>query len=272
MAAWAGLGYYARARNLHKCAQVVAREKNGIFPEDLKTLKTLPGIGDYTAAAIRAIAFDKPATVVDGNIERIVARFFRIETPIPIGKKEIRKHAAYIMENRTDRPGDFAQALMDIGATVCTPANPQCLICPLATSCQGKDIAAALPARAPKKPKPQKRGYVYWITNENGDLLAQRRPEKGLLGGMTGLPTSAWENTESPARHPDFVPADAEPSSQFQIFHSFTHFDLSLTGVFIKTLPTGTPLDKSFFWIPRENIRQTGFPTLFKKFVNIVPL
>ncbi|HEY8192168.1 MAG TPA: A/G-specific adenine glycosylase, partial [Alphaproteobacteria bacterium] len=226
MSAWAGLGYYARARNLHKCVQAVAGQ-GGKFPSDIESLQELPGIGDYTSAAIAAIAFDKPATVVDGNVERVVARYFKITEPLPAGKKEIRVHAGYLSDGRTDRPGDFAQAMMDLGATVCTPQSPRCGFCPVNAGCEARKagIVEQLPARAKKVPKPYKYGHVYWITDRKGRVLFERRPDKGLLAATVGLPTSEWK--EGRSAHASFALAALKgnrPVRDHKIFHSFTHF------------------------------------------------
>lgn len=270
MAAWAGLGYYARARNLHKCAKVASRNLNGVFPTDEKELKQLPGIGDYTAAAIASIAFDRPAVVVDGNIERVMARYFAITEPLPTGKKAIKAKAADLAQGRADRPSDYAQALMDLGAGVCIAKTPRCALCPLHKSCQGyqKGIAAQLPARAPKKEKPQKWGYIYWITNAQGEVLIDRRPETEMLGGMSGLPTSPW------VKNGETLPEESGLDPVLSIRHSFTHFDLELHGIRINLQND----EKNNFaedavryrWKAAGEVEKMAFPTLFKKFVRLV--
>lgn len=224
---WAGLGYYARARNLHKCARVVAGEHGGKFPHTEESLLALPGVGAYTAAAIAAIAFDAPAVVVDGNVERVVARLFAVETPLPGGKAEIRARAGELAPK--ERPGDFAQAMMDLGAGVCTPRRPKCLICPLAGFCEAlkRGEAEAYPAKRPKAEKPTRKGAVFALFNSKGEVLLQRRDENGLLGGMLGLPGTPW------AKHLDtdvFVaaPARADWSDAGAVRHTFTHFHLDL--------------------------------------------
>lgn len=257
---WAGLGYYARARNLHKCAQVVSQELSGVFPQDQDELKQLPGIGDYSSASIRAIAFNKPANVVDGNIERVMARIFNIHKPMPDSKKHLKELAGSLAEGFKDRPGDYAQALMDIGATICTPKSPKCLLCPVVAFCQAraKGVEESLPKRNAKKPKPQKSGEVYWISNDNNEILFVRRGEKEMLGGMLGLPTSEWIETKK------------KPSSKaLLVKHSFTHFDLSLE---IKPLHEKEIIlpEKDPIWVSHSKIEGLGLPTLFAKVVKLM--
>lgn len=218
MAAWAGLGYYARARNLLACARAVVRDHGGRFPDTEAALRALPGVGDYTAAAVAAIAFGRAAVVVDANIERVIARHRLIETPLPMAKKEIRAALAPLVP--ADRPGDFAQGLMDLGATICTPRSPACGICPLMDDCRarGRVDVERLPVKPPKKVKPHRHGLAHWIESE-GRVWLVRRPEKGMLGGMRALPGGAWQ--DSPPGEAGMVSVD----------HSFTHFDLTLTLV-----------------------------------------
>jgi len=196
LSAWAGLGYYARARNLHACAQVVAA--SGGFPADLAGLQALPGIGAYTAAAIGAIAFGIPAVPVDGNVERVAARVFAIEQSMPAAKPAIREAAAQLGADSAARarPSDFAQALFDLGASICTPAAPGCAICPWIASCTARrlGIQASLPRKAPKKDRPVRYGVHFWLTDDTGAVLLRTRPYKGLLGGMTELPGTQWRD------------------------------------------------------------------------------
>jgi A/G-specific adenine glycosylase len=264
MRAWAGLGYYARARNLHACAEVVANEYGGVFPDTEADLKKLPGIGEYTAAAIAAIAFNKPATVMDGNIERVMARYFAIEEPLPKSKPELKKRAALFFDNFADRPGDLAQAMMDLGATVCIAAEPRCALCPLQKTCEGKikGIAASLPRKADKKKRPQKYGVVYWITDGQGRVLVHRRPEKGLLGGMAGLPTSTWANDRKGIAVPPIIKKRKIRAIKMHVEHNFTHFDLRLD---LKTLEIPQVKEKSYFWVKIQDMEQAGLPTVFKK-------
>ena len=224
MGEWAGLGYYARARNLLKCARTVTERHGGLFPDDRVALLGLPGIGPYTAAAISAIAFDRPETVVDGNVERVMARLHAIETPLSAAKAELTEAAAGLTPRV--RPGDYAQALMDLGATICTPKGPACGLCPWRAPCKARaaGIAAALPRKSPKAQKPTRHGFVYVVRRTDGAWLLERRPDKGLLGGMLGWPGSAW--TEVPEPNPP-VAADWTFLSE-EAHHSFTHFHLRL--------------------------------------------
>lgn len=260
---WAGLGYYARARNLHKCAVTIVAEHDGNFPDTEEALLALPGVGAYTAAAIAAIAFDRRAIVVDGNIERVVARLFEIKTPLPAAKPEIKDRAETIWP-RT-RSGDFAQGLMDLGASVCRPKSPTCLLCPLSTHCAAAKSGRAgqLPRKAAKKPKPQRRGAVFALLNSKGEMLFERRPEKGLLGGMLGLPGTQW--TENPpANYTAEAPAAANWRKAGEAAHVFTHFQLIL-DVYIAGAPTGFRRKGEQKWIKPE-IAQ--LPTVFKKAVD----
>lgn len=241
LAEWAGLGYYARARNLHACAGVVAHELGGRFPDTVEGLRALPGIGPYTAAAIAAIAFDRPVAAVDGNVERVMSRLHAIETPLPAAKPAIGEAATALTPKR--RAGDFAQALMDLGATICTPKSPRCMLCPLSGSCAGlkAGIAADLPRKAPKKPKPERESAVYAHFSPDGALLVEMRPESGLLGGMLGLPGPDWGDappTEAAlaAAAPGPAPwREAEATAR----HVFTHFSLTLKVL----VAQGAPLD-----------------------------
>ena len=228
MAAWAGLGYYARARNLIACARFVADRLGGAFPDTEEGLRALPGVGAYTAAAIAAIAFDRPANVVDGNVERVMARLFAVETPLPGAKPELKRLAETLVT--AERPGDWAQALMDLGAMVCTPSSPACLTCPAADVCQARATGApqVYPRRDAKPDRPQRYGAAYVLTS--GDRVALvRRPAKGLLGGMLALPTSDWRAT--PWRDAEAIaaaPIAAAWKPAGEIRHVFTHFALDL--------------------------------------------
>jgi len=230
LAAWAGLGYYARARNLHKCAQVIATQYNGKFPSLQETLLELPGIGPYTAAAISSIAFNQPAVAVDGNVERVVSRFFAIEEPLPASKEILRAHAAQLAEANT-HPGDFTQAFMELGATICTPRKPRCGSCPWQKACKArsKGIAEDLPRKTLKAKNPVRYGKVFWIQKKSGEFLIEKRIGKGLYEGMFQLPTTEW--TDKPdtktlphpyGKHMRFKSLEAT------IRHTFTHFDLVL--------------------------------------------
>lgn len=229
LAAWAGLGYYARARNLHACAQAVAAL--GGFPADVDALRALPGIGAYTANAIAAIAFGIPVVPVDGNVERVAARLFAIEEPLPAAKPALRAAADRLSDQPAARarPSDFAQALFDLGAGVCAPAGPACGVCPWLEHCAGRrlGVAAGLPRKAAKKPRPVRHGVHFWLTDAAGHVLLRRRDKAGLLGGMTELPgtdwrAEPWTAAEALARAPQ--PADWRPAGQVR--HGFTHFEL----------------------------------------------
>ena len=258
MRAWAGLGYYARARNLLACARTVAA--TGGFPQTGGELLRLPGIGPYTAAAIAAIAFGAPAVVVDGNIERVMARMFAIAPPLPQARSEIRARAAELTP--AERPGDYAQAVMDLGATVCTPRSPNCPRCPWNAECVAflAGEPERYPVKAPKAPRPTRYGVAYWI-EADGHVLLVRRPPKGLLGGMHSCPTSAWA-PEAPVVDADAPVAAEWATLPVPVRHGFTHFELVLT-VAKTVLPER--LDLSGLWVPIEEIDAAGLPTLFAK-------
>ncbi|MGX9352790.1 A/G-specific adenine glycosylase [Shimia sp. W99] len=261
MGAWAGLGYYARARNLLKCARVISEDLKGAFPDTLPELLKLPGIGPYTAAAISAIAFDRPETVVDGNVERVMARLFDEHTPLPASKPLLTEHAARLTP--TQRPGDYAQAVMDLGATICTPRNPACGICPWRTPCKARDMGTAvdLPRKTPKKPKPIRFGTVYIARRVDGAVLLERRPDKGLLGGMLGWPGSDWSENETP---PHDTPIRAEwKTLPAEARHTFTHFHLRLT---VKTALV--PMDRTARvgdFLEQADFRPSDLPTVMRK-------
>jgi A/G-specific adenine glycosylase len=228
MAAWAGLGYYARARNLLRCARAVAGERGGVFPDTYDGLRALPGLGDYTAAAVAAIAFDRPAVVVDGNVERVVARVFAVETPLPQAKPELKSLAAVVTDRA--RPGDWAQAAMDLGAGVCRPRAPLCGRCPVSVFCTAR--AAGTPETYPRKAarpkKPHRHGVAYVLTRGKDTALV-RRPDSGLLGGMLGLPTTEWRDAAwSLADGAAAAPVPAAWREIGRVEHVFTHFSLSL--------------------------------------------
>lgn len=231
LSAWAGLGYYARARNLHACAAVVAAADG--FPADLAGLQALPGIGAYTAAAIGAIAFGIPAVPVDGNVERVVSRVFAIEQPMPAAKPAMREAASRLGADPAAqaRPSDFAQAMFDLGAGVCTPAAPGCAVCPWIGACAARrmGIQASLPRKAPKKARPVRYGVHFWLTDESGRVLLRTRPYKGLLGGMTELPGTEWRDTPWAVNEAlAYAPMSAVWRAAGQVRHVFTHFELIL--------------------------------------------
>ena len=248
MAAWAGLGYYARARNLLACARAVVTDHGGHFPGSEDKLRTLPGVGDYTAASVAAIAFGQPSVVIDANIERVMARHRLIEIPLPAAKREIRRELAPRVPH--DRPGDFAQALMDLGATICTPRSPTCAICPLMADCRARGRADIdrLPVKPAKKAKPQRYGLAWWI-EENGAIWLVRRPGKGMLGGMRALPGDDWT---------DSAPIE---SGILHVDHGFTHFDLRLTLVRRESALAAGEGE----WWPLSALDAAGLPTLYRK-------
>ncbi|MBK1634233.1 A/G-specific adenine glycosylase [Rhodovulum adriaticum] len=264
MGEWAGLGYYARARNLLKCARVVAGEMGGRFPDTREGLLALPGIGPYTAAAIAAIAFDRAETVVDGNVERVMARLFAVQTPLPPAKPELTALAARLTPAR--RPGDYAQAVMDLGATICTPKSPACGICPLRAPCAARQqgIAADLPRKQPKKPKPTRHGIAYVGRRADGAWLLERRPDRGLLGGMLGWPGTDWRE-DPPAEAP---PAAVEwRDTGAEVRHTFTHFHLRLS-VRVAQLPADCTPARGAFLQPGD-FRPSDLPTVMRKAFDI---
>lgn len=230
LAAWAGLGYYARARNLHACARAVVAA--GGFPREPGALRGLPGVGLYTATAIGAIAFGHPGVPVDGNVERVVARLLAIEDPLPGAKTAIRAAAEELGSDpaAVARPSDFAQALFDLGATICTPASPACGLCPWMAGCAGRQagIEADLPRRAERRLRPLRHGVHFWLTDAEGCVLLRRRPASGLLGGMTELPGTEWRTEPWGAEALAFAPMPAEWRQAGQVRHGFTHFELMI--------------------------------------------
>ncbi|MDB5664477.1 A/G-specific adenine glycosylase [Cypionkella sp.] len=221
MAEWAGLGYYARARNLLACARAVVCTHGGVFPDSAAAMRALPGVGPYTAAAVAAICYDEPAVVVDGNVERVMARLFAVLGALPGAKPELVRLAGLVTPAL--RPGDYAQAVMDLGATVCTPRNPACVICPLLGLCEAQrlGIAGELPRKTAKAEKPTRAG-VAWVASRGEDILVERRAERGLLGGMLGFPSDGWDGTTLGA------PFEADWRSIGAVKHTFTHFHLVL--------------------------------------------
>lgn len=264
MAAWAGLGYYARARNLLACARHVAGQLGGRFPEDEAGLRALPGVGVYTAAAIAAIAFGQRAVVVDGNVERVVSRLFAVDMPLPAAKPTLRTLADRITPDV--EAGDFAQAIMDLGATICTPTRPACLTCPLRAGCaaQREGDPARFPVRAPKKARPERSGMAWWVEWE-GAVWLVTRPERGLLGGMLGVPTGDW--TEQAHTAPPPLPGDWQAIAG-KVRHIFTHFalDLRIARLQLAHPPASEHLVSALGdgqWWPLDQLDEAGLPTLF---------
>ncbi len=255
MAEWAGLGYYARARNLLKCARAVVALHGGLFPDTRDGLLTLPGIGPYTAAAIAAIAHDESATVVDGNVERVMARLYRVEMPLPAAKPVLTRLAAGLTP--AARPGDHAQAVMDLGATICTPRNPACGLCPWREPCVARadGVQATLPRKTAKAEKPVRHGTL-WLGHRHGAWLMERRPDRGLLGGMLGFPGDAWDGAGGTA------PAAAEWQDIGEVRHTFTHFHLILR---LMTAPLGPEPPRRGHLIPKARFRPADLPTVMRK-------
>jgi A/G-specific adenine glycosylase len=265
MAAWAGLGYYARARNLHKCAKTVSEAHGGHFPRTAKALERLPGIGPYTAAAVAAIAFDEPAAPLDGNIERVVARLHDVHDSLPGSKETLRGLMADLVP--AGRPGDFAQAMMDLGATVCQPARPKCMLCPLAERCDARaaGTAESLPRKARKKPRPTRRAVAFWVARADGCILLRRRPPKGLLGGMLEVPSTDWVEGrwDADAARP-YAPVAAEWTAlPGGVSHGFTHFIFEVT-VWAAVVPRETEVDGAI-WTSLDSLGEAGLPTAMRK-------
>jgi A/G-specific adenine glycosylase len=268
LSAWAGLGYYARARNLHACAQAVAAI--GGFPSDLAGLQALPGIGLYTAAAIGAIAFDLAVVPVDGNVERVASRLFAIEQPLPAARPTIREAAARLGADPAARarPGDFAQALFDLGATVCTPTAPGCAICPWIAACAARrlGIQASLPRKSPKKARPIRYGVHFWLTDDRDTVLLRTRPYKGLLGGMTELPGTPWRDQPwTIAEALNDAPMPVNWRGVGQVRHGFTHFEL-----IIDVMAAHVPLiSAEGFTHPVLALDDAALPSVMRKCVRI---
>ncbi len=273
--AWAGLGYYARARNLHACARVVVERHGGEFPAGEAELATLPGVGPYTAAAIAAIAFDLPASPVDGNVERVVARLFAVKKALPGAKPELRRLAKELTPPR--RTGDFAQALMDLGATICAPKRPACALCPWNESCaaRARGEAQTFPRRTPKREGALRRGAAFVARRADGHVLVRTRPAKGLLGGMTEVPTTAWASDFDEATALDGAPRfgstkrRAVPAwRRFSgvVRHVFTHFPLEL-AVYAAELPARTPAPPGMRWVAVEKLGGEALPSVMRKVV-----
>ncbi len=263
MKAWAGLGYYSRARNLKACADIVASTMDGRFPKTQAELRTLPGIGDYTSAAIAAIAFGEVAAVVDGNVERVVIRHTANATPLPKAKDDCRRFMADVTPS--DRPGDFVQAVMDLGATICTPRSPGCVICPLKEDCQARKAGSMLdfPVKAPKKVKSNRVGAAFVALNERGAVWLVKRPDIGLLGGMTAVPSTLWTAARNGATGAESAPFPGRWQSCGSIRHTFTHFHIELEVYKTSnTSPTGAG-----WWSPPDTLTGEALPTVMKKVI-----
>ena len=263
MAAWAGLGYYARARNLLKCARIIAADYGGIFPQDRAQLQELPGIGPYTSAALASIAFDHVETVVDGNVERVMSRLFDVHVPVPTSKGMLTELAKNLTPKC--RSGDYAQAVMDLGATVCSPKSPRCVLCPWADVCLAhkKGTAAQLPKKLKKPLKTVRLGIAYVALRSNQAVLLEKRPDRGLLGGMLGWPGSDWTETE-PISMPPFEANWVRVPGEVR--HTFTHFHLRLQVMKARTEIS----DTNFNFVPKNKFRPEDLPTVMRKVWNLV--
>lgn len=265
--AWQGLGYYSRARNLHKCARTVTERFGGRFPEDETDLLALPGIGPYTAAAIAAIAYGKRTIPIDGNVERVFSRLFTLDDPLPGLKKRIAGHASAIMP---DRPADFWQAVMDLGATVCRPRNPLCLTCPWAPACAAnrEGTAESYPRKVKAKAKPTRYGVAFLVRNGEGAIWLRRRPESGLLGGMIEVPSTEWRETPwKTAEAVEAAPFEASWAAvDGTVRHTFTHFHLELT---LLGAETAGPAADGGFWCPPQGLADQALPTVMKKLLRL---
>jgi A/G-specific adenine glycosylase len=266
---WAGLGYYSRARNLHACAVAVARDHGGVFPDTEEGLRSLPGIGPYTAAAIAAIAFDRPTMPVDGNIERVTSRLFAVEEALPQSKPRIQDLAKTLLGGA--RAGDSAQALMDLGATICTPKKPACALCPLNEGCatRAQGTQESFPRKAPKKTGALRRGAAFVVTRDD-ELLLRTRPEKGLLGGMTEVPGSDWRAGQQDAAALAQAPALKGITRWHRkagiVTHVFTHFPLELV-VYTARVAAGTRAPKDMRWVPITTLADEALPNVMRKVI-----
>jgi A/G-specific adenine glycosylase len=270
---WAGLGYYSRARNLHACARAVAARPGGTFPRTEAELLSLPGIGPYTAAAIASIAFGQLASPVDGNIERVVARLFAVRTQMPAAKAELRVLAATLTPAR--RPGDFAQAMMDLGATICTPKRPSCLMCPISRVCKATALGIAddLPRRAVKAERPVRYGIAFLALREDGRVLLRRRPDRGLLARMIEVPSTEWADDDPDL--PTAIQIAPLKADWWQvpgtIVHTFTHFRLELV-VMRAVVPVDSALtfwaaQERCLWVPRRDLKGQALPSVMRKII-----
>jgi A/G-specific adenine glycosylase len=266
---WAGLGYYARARNLHACAKAVVERHGGRFPQSLAELGALPGIGPYTAAAIAAIAFDVPAAAVDGNVERVVARLFALEQPLPAAKGEIRRLTESLLP--AERSGDFAQALMDLGATICTPKRPACALCPWMENCAARRRGdpETFPIKAPKKAGRLRRGAAFVVLRADGFVLVRSRPAKGLLGGMTEVPTSEWTHDFDKATALAHAPRLGRSTPKWRrlpgvVTHVFTHFPLEVV-VYAAGVSASTRAPDASRWVALADLPGEALPNLMRK-------
>ena len=265
--AWAGLGYYARARNLHACAKAVVERHNAKFPDEIDALRALPGIGDYTAAAIAAIAFDHPAVPVDGNIERVIARVFAIEEKLPGAKPAIKRLASSLLPAK--RSGDFAQAMMDLGATICSPKRPACALCPWRSACaaNARGDQETFPRKTPKREGRLRRGAAFVALRDDASVLLRRRPESGLLGGMSEVPGSQWAHDfdfNGARRLAPTLPRATWRRVPGVVRHVFTHFPLEL-AVFVARVPRAARAPKGTRWVTLADASGEALPNVMRK-------
>jgi len=263
---WAGLGYYARARNLHACARMVAKEHGGRFPDTEEGLRELPGIGGYTAAAVAAIAFGKKAAPVDGNIERVVARLFKVETPLPAAKPELQRLAASLVPRRA---GDFAQGMMDLGSMICTPKNPSCLLCPWNDVCAAHLTGEpeAYPRRSPKAEGKLRKGAAFVVLRADETVLLRRRPRRGLLGGMSEVPNTEWSAGFDEKSAAGAAPLKAKwHRKPGYVRHVFTHFPLELS-IYVAKVPVETAASKGARFAKLAKLDSEALPSLMRKVI-----
>jgi len=264
---WAGLGYYARARNLHQCAQIIRDEHGGIFPKTESELLKLPGIGPYTGATIAAICFDEPTNIVDGNVERVISRIFALEKPLPKAKSDLRKLAAPLASQI--RPGDYGQAIMDLGSVICSPTSPKCEICVWQKFCQAYDKGTQTdyPKKIKKKPLPIRYGAAFVLYSQDAVLL-ERRPDQGLLGGMMGVPGTEWGGQPKDP----LLSAPVETKWQIcdgEVHHVFTHFELRLK-VYVANIKSRPNLEKiNGEWASINTLENYALPTVMKKVLDL---
>jgi A/G-specific adenine glycosylase len=263
--AWAGLGYYSRARNLKKCADTIVADHDGKFPQDLEALKKLPGIGDYTASAIASIAFDQPVPVLDGNVERVMSRHRRIKNFYPDAKAETKIILADLLDR--ERPGEFAQATMDLGATLCTPKRPFCTACPVHQDCQAfkHGDAELFPFKKPKPVKPTRKGAAFVVINPNNEILLCKRPDSGLLASMTGVPTTGWNSRQDGSTDTSEAPFEADWNHSGIARHTFTHFHLELTVWKCET----DDIEADGWWCPVDLAFDEALPKIMRKTIEI---
>lgn len=262
--AWAGLGYYSRARNLKKCAELVARHHGGQFSAKADELAKLPGIGPYTSAAIAAIAFGKSVCVVDGNVERVISRVYAISTPLPRAKAAIHQLTQALVPEI--RAGDFAQAMMDLGATVCTPKNPNCKICPWHATCEARKRGTPkqFPVKIAKKKIPTRHGAAFVAMNDDGFILLRKRRGSGMLAGMSEVPTTDWSAQQDGETGINAAPFSADWTHTDDVSHVFTHFKLTMK---VYSCRTKQYKDVDGWWVHRDKVMDEALPELMKKII-----